>query len=94
MEACGHVDKALDSRSEGLEFDSQCWPCVEVSGKLFHTALLYPAVMGIWCTDPRLNQYLQAAVRPTAREGKSWTCGYLDSKQITFTFTFIVGVST
>ena len=32
--ACGPVDKALDSRSEGLEFDYQCWPCVEVSCKL------------------------------------------------------------
>ena len=32
--ACGPVDTALDSRSEGLEFDSQCWPCVEVLGKL------------------------------------------------------------
>ena len=32
--ACGPADSALDSRSEGLGFDSQCWPCVEVSGKL------------------------------------------------------------
>ena len=32
--ACGQVDRALDSRSEDLGFDSQCWPCVEVSGKL------------------------------------------------------------
>ena len=32
--ACGLVDKALDSRSEGLGFDSQCWPCVAVLGKL------------------------------------------------------------
>ena len=32
--ARGQVDRALDSRSEGLGFDSQCWPCVEVSGKL------------------------------------------------------------
>ena len=34
MGVCGQVDRALDSRSEGLGFDSQCWPCVEVSGKL------------------------------------------------------------
>ena len=34
MEACGPVDRALDSRSEGLGFNSQCWKCVEVSGKL------------------------------------------------------------
>ena len=30
----GQVDRALDSRSEGLGFDPQFWPCVEVSGKL------------------------------------------------------------
>ena len=28
------MDRALDSRSEGLGFDFQCWPCVEVLGKL------------------------------------------------------------
>ena len=43
--SCGHgrscehgsmcqVDKALDSRSKGLGFDSHCWSCVEVSGKV------------------------------------------------------------
>ena len=34
MGACGPVNRALDSRSEGLGFNSQCLPCVEVSGKL------------------------------------------------------------
>ena len=28
------VDRALDSRSGGLGFDFQCWPCVEVLGLL------------------------------------------------------------
>ena len=28
------MDRALDSRSEGLGLDSRCWPCVEVLGKL------------------------------------------------------------
>ena len=28
------MDRALDSRSVGLGFDSQCWPWVEVLGKL------------------------------------------------------------
>ena len=32
--ACGPVDRAVDRRSKGLVFDSQCWSCVEVSGKL------------------------------------------------------------
>ena len=41
--ACGQVDKALDSRSEGLGFDSCCWSCVEA-----YTASVHPAVMGTW----------------------------------------------
>ena len=53
MRACGPVERALDS--EGLGFDSQCWPYVEVSGKPWST----------WCTDPRLDQKLQAALEPT-----------------------------
>ena len=57
MGACGLVGKVLDSRSEGLGFDSQCWSCVEASGKLIlHSASVHPAVMGIWCIDPRLDQ--------------------------------------
>ena len=32
--ACDLVDRTLDPRSEGLGFDIQCWPCVEVLGKL------------------------------------------------------------
>ena len=32
--ACGPVDRALNSRSDGLGFDCHCWPCVEVLGKL------------------------------------------------------------
>ena len=28
------VDRVLDSRSEGLRFNFQCLPCVDVSGKL------------------------------------------------------------
>ena len=45
------------TRSEGLGFDSQCWPCVEMSGKLrIPHASVHPVVMGTWCTDPRLDQ--------------------------------------
>ena len=46
--ACGPVDRELDSRSEVLEFDSQCYPCVEVSGKLHISHCLIP---------PRRNGY-------------------------------------
>ena len=49
------VDRAWDSRSEFLGFDSQCWPCVEVSSKLCiphcHGP---PSHNGTWCTDRKL----------------------------------------
>ena len=42
VEACCR-DRALDSRSEGLGFDLQCWLCVEVLDKLLIQCCLYPA---------------------------------------------------
>ena len=53
--ACGPVDWALDSRLEGVGFDSQCWPCVKVLRKLCIPHCLGPSSC-TWCTDPRLNQ--------------------------------------
>ena len=49
MGACDPVDRALDSRSEGLGLDSQCWTFVEVSGKLRISHCLGP---------PSCNMYL------------------------------------
>ena len=43
------VYRALDSRSEGLGFDSHCWPCVEVLGKFHNPHCLGP---------PSLNGYM------------------------------------
>ena len=48
MGSCGQVDRALDSRTEGLGFDSHCWSCVEVLG-----TLLIP-----YCLNPPNNEYL------------------------------------
>ena len=42
MGANGKVDRALDSKSKGLGFDSYCWSCVEVSGKLIILCCLCP----------------------------------------------------
>ena len=42
MEARGYVDRALDSRTEGLWFDAQCGSCVEVSGTLHIPHCLSP----------------------------------------------------
>ena len=49
VEARGQVDRELDSRLEGLGFDSQCWSCVEVLGKVCSPHCLGP---------PRRNRYL------------------------------------
>ena len=42
MGACGQVDKALDSRSKGLGFDSHCKSRAEVSGRTSHSILPLP----------------------------------------------------
>ena len=49
IRACGRVDKALDSRSKGLEFSSHCWSCVEVFNKL-----LVPYSLSL----PNIDRYL------------------------------------
>ena len=58
MPARGQVDNALDSRSEGLGFDSHCWPGVEVLDNLCIPHCL---------TQPRHNGYLvhRSKVRST-----------------------------
>ena len=50
--ACGQVDRASNSRSEGLGFHSQCWSCVEVLGKLRITPCFGP---------PIRNEYLHGS---------------------------------
>ena len=47
MGVCGQVDGALDSRSEGLGFDSQCWSCVEVSCKLRNGYVVHSSKVGL-----------------------------------------------
>ena len=52
---CEHVrlmNRALESRSKGMRFDSHCLSFLEVSRVNFpcHTASAYPAVMGTWWT--------------------------------------------
>ena len=42
MGECGQVDRVFDSRSQGSGFDSHCWSCVEVSGKLLIPYCLRP----------------------------------------------------
>ena len=59
MGVCGLVDRALDSK------DQKVWGSIPSTGHVqtcranfvFHTASVHPAVMGAWCTDPRLDQY-------------------------------------
>ena len=46
MGTCGPVDRVLDSKSEGLGFDSHCWSCVVVSYKLLIPHCLCPTSDG------------------------------------------------
>ena len=76
MGACGPVDRALDSRSEGLRFDSQCWPWVEVSGKhCIPHCLGPPSHNGYLVHRSKVGSIVAGCCGPTARGGKVWrTC--------------------
>ena len=94
MGACGPVDRALDSSSEGLGFDSKCWPCVEVSGKLrIPHCLGPPSHNGYLVHRSKVGSIAAGCIGTQLARGKvksvehelSWS---LDSKQLrTFTFT-------
>ena len=69
--ACGKVDGALDSRSEGLGFDSQCWPCVEESGKLrIPHCLSPPRRNGYLVHRSKVGSTVAGCCAPTARGGR------------------------
>ena len=88
MGACGPVDRALDSRLDGVGFDSQCWRCVEVSGKfripnvrgppsrkgyLVHTFNVVSIVAGC------IGAHLARGMVKSVEHALSWS---LDSKQL------------
>ena len=54
------MGRALNSKSEGWGFDSQCWSCEEVWDKfVFRTVSLHPAIMGTWWINScRLHWHL------------------------------------
>ena len=87
MEACGQVDRALDSRLKGLIFNSQCWQCIEASGKLYIPPNLGPPSRnGYLVHRSKVGSIVAGCWRPLPGEVKSeehvWSHGYLDSKQI------------
>ena len=55
MGACGPVDRVLDS--EGLGFDSHCWSCVEVLGKLLISYCLCPPSSDGYLVKQKLENY-------------------------------------
>ena len=70
MGACGQVDRALNSRLEGLGFDSQCWPCVEMSGKLRIPHCLGPTSRnGYLVYRSKAGSIVAGCCAPTARGG-------------------------
>ena len=96
MGAYGLVDKALDSRSEGLGFHSQCWPCVEVSGKVcipHHIGL--PSHNGYLVHRSNIESIVACCIGAHLDRGKvesaeqalSWS---LDSKQLPLPLPFTI----
>ena len=86
--ACGPVDRALHSRSEGLGFDSQCWPCVANSGKLcIPHCLGPPSRNGYLVHRSKVGSIVAGCIGAHLARGKvksvehalSWS---LDSKQL------------
>ena len=70
-EACGKVDRALDSRSEGLGFDSHYWPCVEVVGKLHIPYCLGPPSRNGYLVDrSKVGSIVAGYCAPTDRKVK------------------------
>ena len=93
MGTCGPVDRALDSRSDGLGFDSQCWSCVDVLGKL-RTPHCHgpPSHNGYLVHRFKVGSIVEGCIGAHLARGKvkfveytlSWS---RDSKITTFTFT-------
>ena len=79
----GLVDRVLDSRSEGLGFDSQHWSYLEVSGKLRipHTASIDLAVMCSWVNSCRLHLH-----PPCEGKDSQWNMRSHACPDNTFTF--------
>ena len=91
---CGPVDRTLDSRSEGLGFDSQCWPSVEVSGKLCIThCLVPPSGNGYLVYRSKVGSIVAGCIGAHLARGKvksvehalSWS---LDAKQLPLRLPF------
>ena len=53
----GPVDRVLDSRSEGLGFNSHCWLCVEVLGKLLISYCICPPSSDGYLAERKLENY-------------------------------------
>ena len=67
----GQVDKVLNSRSQGLGFNSKCCICVEVSGKLRIPHCLVPPIHnGYLMHRSKVGSILAVCCAPTTRGGK------------------------
>ena len=95
MGACGPVGRALDSRLEGLRFDSQCSPCVEVSGKLCIPHCLGPPCHnGYLVHRSKVGSVVAGYIGDHLARGMVKSVEHalslsLDFKQLPFTFIFM-----
>ena len=76
MGACGQVDRVLDSISEGLGFDSHCWSCVEVSGKLLIPYCLCPPSSNGYLVESKIGKLWVALAAENALNSpqRRWDC--------------------
>ena len=80
--ARGQVDESLNSKSAGLGFDSKCWPCVEVSGKLcIPHCCGPPSCNGYLVHRSKVGSIVAGCIGPHLAMGKveCWTCIVMES---------------
>ena len=94
MAACGLVDRALDSTSESLGFDSQCWPCVVVSGQIrIPQCFSPPSRNGYLVHRSKIGSIVAGCIGCHLARGKVKSVQHalslsLESKTTTVTFTY------
>ena len=88
--ACGQVDRALDSRAEGLRFDIQCWPLRTVSWTSYSTCFGPPSCNGYLMHRSNVISIVAGCSVPAARECKGWRTCVVTWISGLWTNTFIV----
>ena len=75
----GQVDRTLDSRSEGLMFDSQCWPCEKCQSKLCIRHCLSPHSRNWYLVHrSKVGSIVADCCVRGGKVGRTWLCSHMD----------------